>query len=189
MDIHTDTSHTTLRQRPLIFLDTETTSLVVQENELIEIGALKVEPHKPFKILDELNVKVKPNHLDKASNASLKIVQYSDYDWQDALSLKAALVKLDKFAEGGVLVGFNTSFDWGVLDRAYYKIGKYDPFYYHRLDVMPMAYLKLFGDPQIKRFSLGELCQFFKIDRAHKHQALDDTKATYQLFLKLMELK
>ncbi len=188
MDIKTDATKIVLRDRPLIFLDLETTGLEVQKQEIIEIGAIKVEQKKPFKILDELSIKVLPTHLETADKNALKIVGYNERDWQEAISLTDALKKLDEFARDGVLVGYNVSFDWAILDKAYYLLGKQDPFYYHRLDVMPMAFLKLNLKRSLQRFSLGEVCQYLKINRDKKHQALADSKATYLVFKKLFEL-
>ncbi len=189
MDIKTDAHHTTLRQRPLIFLDIEATGLEIQKNEIIEIGALKVSPKKPFKILDELNLKVKPKHIENADKAALKIVGFTVEKWQDAIDIQEALKKLDDFAEEGVIVGYNVNFDWAILDKAYFEQGRQDPFYYHRLDVMPMAYVKLFNKRSLRRFSLGEIARYFGIKERAKHQALDDARTTYQIFKKLLNLK
>lgn len=186
MDITTDTHKTILRARPLIFLDLETTGLEIQKQEIIEIGALKVKSEKPFEITAELNLKVQPEKVELASKDSLKIVGYSEAAWLKAVSLKKALKLLDDFAQQGVLVGFNISFDWAMLDKAYFEQGRQDPFYYHRLDVMSMAYLKLFPNSQMKRFSLGEICQYFAIERKTAHQALDDAKASYEVFKRLI---
>lgn len=188
MDIKTDAHKTSLRERPLIFLDIESTGLEVQKHEIIEIGALKVEPKRPFKILQEISLKVKPQHLEKADKIALKIVGFNQEVWKEAVSLKEALEKLEQFADHGVLVGYNVSFDWAILDKAYSSLGKQDPFYYHRLDVMPMAYLKLFGKRSLKRFSLAELGQFLGIKEENRHHALDDARMTYNVFKKLFEV-
>lgn len=187
MDINTDAHKTTMRSRPLIFLDLESTGLEVQKHEILEIGALKVEPKKPFKILAELNLKVKPEHIEKANKAALKIVGFAPEKWENAVSLKEALDQLDKFAEEGVLVGYNVTFDWAMLDKSYYSLGRYDPFYYHRIDVLTMAYYKLFSKRSVQRFSLGQAAKFFNIIPQNKHQALDDARTTYLVFKKIFE--
>ena len=185
MDIKIDSNHSVMRSRPLIFLDLESTGLQIQKHEIIEIGALKVDPKKPFRVLAELQICVKPEHIQNADKGALKIVGYSSEKWQDAIKLEQALSKLDEFAKDGILVGYNVSFDWAMLDRAYFALGRQDPFYYHRLDVMPIAYSKLFSARKIKRFSLGEICKYLNIQRDTKHRALDDAKATYLVFKKL----
>jgi DNA polymerase-3 subunit epsilon len=159
----------------------------VQKNEIIEIGAIKAKSTSPFKIVEEFSVKVKPHHLEKADKEALKIVGYSEEEWKDALELEEALAKLDEFGKNGVLVGYNVSFDWSFLDKAYFSFGRQDPFYYHRLDVMPMAYLVLNSKRSLKRFSLGEISRFFNLKRLTKHRALDDAHATYLVFKALFE--
>lgn len=177
-----------MRARPLIFLDIETSGLRVQRHEIIEIGVLKVMPKPPFNIVAELEMKVKPKHPERGSKDAYKINGYCAEQWQNALNLEEALAGLDEFGKEGILVGYNISFDWAFLDKAYFSLSKIDPFYYHRLDVMPMAYIKLYSKKKISRFSLGEVCKYFKIDRGNKHRALDDAKSTYLVFKKLFEI-
>lgn len=184
MDI-TNVSQLDFRSRPLIFLDLETTGLRAQKHEIIEIGALKVDPKKPFKVLGELQIKVKPKNIRWATKEALEINGYSAEGWKDAMELEDALKILDEFGREGVLVGFNVSFDWAFLDRAYFALGKRDPFYYHRLDVMALVYFKMFSERKMKRFSLGEACRLLKIERKSAHRALDDARVTYLVFKEL----
>lgn len=184
MDIK-NVSQLDFRSRPLIFLDLETTGLRVQKHEIVEIGALKVVPKKPFKILGELQIKVKPKNIHLAEKEALEINGYSASGWKDAMKLEESLKLLDDFGKDGVLVGYNVNFDWAFLDKAYFALDRTDPFYYHRLDVMPMAYFKLFTERKMKRFSLGEVCRFLEIPREVAHRALDDAKVTYLVFKKL----
>lgn len=187
MDIKTDSNKNGIRRRPLIFLDLEMTGLQTQKHEIIEIGALKVNPEPPFEIIEELEIKVKPKNIQSADKDALKIVGYSEEAWRKAVDLQLALKKLDKFGAEGVMVGFNVTADWAFIDKAYFEQGRLDPFHFRRLDVMSMAYLVLFDEESIKRFGLGELCRFFGINRDGKHQALDDAKVTYLVFKKLFE--
>ncbi len=187
MNIKSPQAILNLRSRPLIFLDIETTSLKVQENEILEIGALKVSAKRPFKVLDQFEVRIKPKHIEKADPQSLKIVEYSDLAWADAKTLDVALKALDEFAEDGVLVGYNIHFDWAVLNKAYHYLGREDPFYYQRIDVMSMAYAKMFSKRSLKRFSMAELCRYLNIRLKESHHALADARTTYLVFQKLMK--
>lgn len=186
MDIHSVDQTTTYRVRPLIFLDLETTGLDVQKHEIIEIGAIRVNSQKPFEIEEELSLKIIPLHIESADKEALKIVGYSDESWQEAIPLEKALQILENFSKQGVMTGFNVSFDWAFLHKAYSCIGKEEPFHYHRLDVLSMAYLQLFNKKNIKKFSLSVICDELKVPRGNKHHALVDAKATYLVFKKLM---
>lgn len=189
MNIHSVDQTTFYRSRPLIFLDLETTGLDVQKCEILEIGAIRVNPKKPFKIEEELSFKVKASHIENAEKEALKIIGYSNKSWQDAISLEKALKILENFSRDGVMVGFNVSFDWAFLHKAYSEIGKEEPFHYHRLDVLSMAYLKLFNRKNIKKFSLSIICDELKVLRGDKHHALSDAKATYLVFKKLFKIE
>lgn len=187
MNIKQDKNPSEMRNRPLIFLDIESTGLEIQKHEIIQIGALKTGSKKPFKTVAELNIKVKPERIKDADKDALKIVGYTEAGWKDAISLQEALVILDDFAKGGIIVGYNVNFDWAILNQAYHSLGRVDPFYYHRVDVMSMAYQTFFPKKEIKRFSLGEICTHLKINRDAAHDAFDDAKVTYLVFKKLMK--
>lgn len=186
MDIYSVDQKRNYRSRPLIFLDLETTGLDVQKYEIIEIGALRVNPDKPFKIEETLSIKVKPVNIETADKEALKITGYTKERWTKAISLDKALKKLEKFSKSGVIIGFNVSFDWAFLHKAYSEMGQEEPFHYHRLDVLSMAYIKLFDQPKVTRFNLSSLCAELKVQRGNKHQALADAKATYLVFKKLL---
>ncbi len=189
MNINSDTGTLKYRARPLIFLDLETSGLEAEKHEIMEIGAVKVSPRKPYKILGELEIKVNPKKFETADPEALKVVEYSREKWKDATSVETALKALDEFATDGILVGFNVTFDWAMLQKAYFELGKLDPFHYHRLDVLSMAYLKLYGKSSLKRFSLSNVCKVLGVERGDKHQALSDARATYLVFKKLIGLK
>lgn len=188
MDIKTKSHTTTMRDRPLIFLDLEATGLEIQKSEIIEIGAVKTEQKYPFEVLGEFHVKVKPQHLETADPEGLKVAGFIPAEWEEALDLKEALKQLDKFSEEGVLVGYNTPFDWALLDKSYFSLGRQDPFYYHRLDVMNLAYYKLYKEKSIQRFSLGNICRYLKIPVENQHRALGDAKMTYTIYKKLFRM-
>ena len=73
----------------LVFIDIETTGLNVFIHEIIEIGCVLV--NSSLKIIDEFEIKVKPQNIQNADNISLKINHYKDKDWKDALTLTEAM--------------------------------------------------------------------------------------------------
>jgi DNA polymerase III epsilon subunit-like protein len=189
MDIHSVKNNIIYRNLPLIFLDLETTGLNVQRCEIIEIGAIRVTPKEPFEIEEELSLKIEPLDIKKADKEALKINGYSKDKWKDAMPLEKALKILEKFSKNGIMVGYNISFDWAFLHKAYFEMGKEEPFHYHRLDVLAMAYLRFFRDKNVLRFNLSNICKVLKVLRGNKHQALEDARATYLVFKKLLEIK
>jgi len=174
-----------LRDIDLAFFDLEFSGLDFS-HEIIEIGVIIVD-HRDFKIEDEISMRVKMRHPEKADAESLKMAGYDDELWKDAYELKDALKILAEKTHGLVFVGFNYSLDWARLEKAFFDCGMQAPYFRRKLDVLSMAYSRLYGDKKIKAFALSELCRYFDIPRGRPHSALDDALAAYQIFVKLMD--
>lgn len=72
--------------------------------------------------------------------------------------------------------------------KALNDLGAFNPpFYYHKLDVMSMAYFALKDEPTIENFSLTNVCQYFDIKRDKCHNAFYDAKFTFEVYKKLRE--
>ena len=178
-----------LKENPLTFLDIETTGLRY-DHEIIEIGGLVVS-QPDYKIISEFVFKIKPRFIANADQIALKIVGYNETDWQDGLDLKTALVRLEDLAKNTILVGQNFTFDWARLEKAFFENGWTDvppAFSYHRLDVMSMAFAKLYNEPKVKHYSLRDLADYFGVTNEHQHNALADSRTTYEVFKKIMAL-
>lgn len=175
----------TMRERPLLFFDVETTGLDPRDNEIVEIGALLVS-QPDFKIVNTYETKVLPVRLETASPKALEVNHFDKDVWEnEAISLRRAILALGKFGQGAVLAGYNITFDWGFVQNALKQLYLPDPFYYHRLDVMSMAFSSLYNLGTLERFNLAECCQHFGIVNEKAHSALSDAKAAYELFLAL----
>src|SRR3989344_3830134 len=93
---------TKIKKRNLAFYDLEFTGLNF-DHEVIEIGCVLVS-QPDFKILKEWLIKIKPSHIENADKNSLKIVEYSDKKWENAVILKKALKEFNKITKNAVLV-------------------------------------------------------------------------------------
>jgi DNA polymerase III subunit epsilon len=178
-----------LKENPLTFLDIETTGLRYDQ-EILEIGGIVVSQPN-YETIKEFDFKVKPINLEIADPIALKIVGYNEKDWQDAISLKEALSQLEAVARNTILIGQNFTFDWTRLEKAFFENGWTDvppAFSYHRLDVMSMAFAKLYKEPRVKHYSLRDLADYFGIKNEHQHNALSDSRVTLAVFKKLMAL-
>lgn len=172
-------------------MDLEFSSLK-PEAEIVEIGGLVVD-QKTLEIEKEFFYKIKLQKPELADEESLEMIGYNQENWKEAKTIDQVLKELIPLFKDNIMVGFNLAMDYARLEKAlaengfYFEKGKADPFYRRRIDVLSMAYLKLKENSQIKYFSLRELCQFYDIKISNEHNALEDSRATYLLFKKLIE--
>ncbi len=175
-----------MREHNLAFTDIETTGFEVLRHEIIEIGCVIATPE--LEVTGEFEFKIKPERLEEADPAALKINHYNEADWADALTLKDAIEVFSEKMKDCVMVGQNVSFDSGFLECAFAKLGIKNSMHYHKLDTMSMAWALLRERSGLNRFSLRELCQHFGIKNERAHSALSDARATFEVYKKMMEL-
>lgn len=168
-------------------IDLETTGLNPHQHEIIEIG-LVLTQSPAFKIEQECEWKVRPERLKSADPKALEIAGYDPKLWQKAVSLQEAMQELSEMTENAIMVAHNISFDWNFLQEAFLQTGVPDKMHYHRLDLLSMAYARLFCTGQVQRYNLESLAAYFGVplDRTHRHGALEDARATYEIFVKLL---
>ncbi len=180
----------TQKTEPKFFsiIDLETTGLNPHQHEIIEIGLvltqapdLKVEQQKEWKIT--------PERLKDADPKALEIAGYEPKLWKKAVSLTQAMQELSDKTEDSIMVAQNISFDWNFLQEAFLQTGVPDKMHYHRLDLLSMAYAHLFYTGKIQRYSLNSLSEYFgvELERSERHSALEDARATYEIFVKLLK--
>lgn len=182
-----------MKAHDLVFIDTEATGLDVTKHELLEIAVIRVsqdwESGKPeFKLVDEWSTKIIPEHIETADPASLRVNGYTVTNWKDAVPLREALEVFAEKTADAIMVAHNVSFDAEFIDTALGKLGIKNTMHYHRLDTVSMAHAILKDSPDTTRYSLGELCKRFGIVNEHAHTALSDSRATFELFKKLLSL-
>jgi len=175
-----------MKKHNFVFLDIETTGLNVVKHEIIEIGCVVTTPK--LKVIEEFEIKIKPEYIENADPISLKVNHYDFMAWQGASSLQDAMKMLSKKVQDCTLVGQNVAFDSGFLEYAFIKTGIKNPMHYHKLDTISMAWAKLHKNKKVTNFSLRELCLFFGIKNDKAHTGLSDARATFKLYKKLMEL-
>lgn len=174
------------RDRKLAFVDLETTGLNPDIHEITEVASLVVNG-KTFEIELEYEEKVRPTNLKTASKEALASYGYSDERWKNAKPLKEVLKRISKIAPGGLITGWNVSFDWWFLDKGFRKHKIEPDFDYHRIDVMSIAYAKLYSKRKVTQLGLRRVAPYFGIKLPDEHGALVDIRATYEVFKKLME--
>ena len=180
----TDKPSTKIKERPLIFVDLEFTGLEFQ-HEIIQIGALVVS-QPDFKQIKEWEVKVKAEHMDQADPQALKIVGYTDEKWKDAIDIRLALEQFNELAKDGVIVGWNIAMDFLFLKKTYARLNLKPTFHWQIIDVMSMAFKDLYHLPELHEYRMGEITEHFGIKNDVHHDALEDARMTYEIYMKLM---
>lgn len=183
-----------MKKHNLAFTDLETTGLDAHKHEIIEIGCviakqiqgLGIGGGPKVEIITDFAIKIKPERIETADPEALKINHYNEEDWRGAVSLEEAMKFYAEKTRDTELIGQNVSFDWVFLDEAFRRTGVKNEMHYHRLDVMSMAFAKLYDDNNAQKFSLRALCDYFGVKNEKAHSALSDARATFEIYKKLM---
>ncbi|HJA65429.1 DNA polymerase III subunit epsilon [Lachnoclostridium sp. An169] len=155
-----------------IAFDVETTGLDPQENEIIEIGALKV---RDGKVADRFMEFIHP--LSPISTYITGLTGITNDMVADARPRKQVVSDFIDFCEDDVLIGHNVSFDYSFMKcsaardgMAFEKLG---------IDTLKIAQ-KVHSSLDSK--SLGSLCEYYHIENKSAHRAYHDALATAKLY-------
>lgn len=175
-----------MRNHNFAFIDIEATGIDIRKHEIVEIGAVITTPD--LEVIEEFDIKIKPERLEDADPVSLKISHYNEKEWEEAMTLTEAMQVFTEKVKDTIMVGHNVAFDSGLLENAFSKTGILNTMHYHKLDTVSLAWAKLHREPDLEHFSLRELCLRFGIVNEKAHTALSDARATFELYKKLMSL-
>ncbi len=183
-----------MKRHNLAFIDLETTGLDPKKHEIIELGCLIVKqiPNPNgrgpnLEVIEELELKIKPKHLETAEPEALKINGYNEMEWLFAVELEQAMKVLAEKTKDCIMVGQNVFFDWSFLKEAFEQTGIENKMHFHRIDLISMAFAKLYHDQSLERYNLRALAEFFGVENSRAHTALADIKATFEIYKKLLD--
>lgn len=171
----------------LAFIDLETTGFRPDRHEIIEIGCL-VLTQPDLQIIGELDLKVKPEHLETAEPEALAVNGYNSGDWLFAVDLAQALKALNDQAEGAIMISHNITFDWPFLERAYAQTGLPNRLASVRLDLLSIAFAKLYNEERVQRFNLRALADYFGLKNEQQHTAMADIRVSVEIYKKLLAI-
>jgi len=161
-------------------LDTETTGLDTQNDEIISIGAVRIvngrilngEKFNQF-IDPKMNI---PLESEKIHGINNKMVEGKP-------DIKEVLPLFYKFSENTVLVAHNAAFDMKMFSMKEAETGiKFDS---PLLDTLLLA---LIVYPMHKKHDMASIANFAGVDIVGRHTAMGDASATAEIFLKLIPL-
>jgi DNA polymerase-3 subunit epsilon len=177
-------------QQALAFIDVETTGLDNETAEIIELGVVIAKlKDGELVVTDQLDLKIRPEHLETAEPAALRINGYNEADWLFAVTLQDAMKIFAEKTNGAIFVAHNITFDYGFIERALKKTETENKMHYHKIDTIALAFGALKDNDDMNKFSLKALTEYYGIENKKAHSAFADAYATYELFKKLMNLK
>lgn len=173
----------------MAFVDIETTGFNVETQEIIELACILVKHDgADYQVIDELELKIKPEHIETADDQALRINGYNEAEWMFAMTLEQAMQQFAEKTKGAVFVAHNVGFDWSFLAKAFAVTGVEHQMAFRKLDTISIAYAKFANNPDVKKFSLTALAEYFGIENPKAHTALADTRVTVEIFKKLMAM-
>ena len=155
----------------LVALDLETTGLDAERDAIIQVGAVKFRGAEK---LGEFSTFVDPGRRIPLEITELTGI--TDGDVAGAPSLTAVLPRLARFIAQFPIVGHSVQFDLDFLRRHWPGLDN------ESLDTFELASILL---PSAERYSLESLANTLGIPLNRSHQALEDARATWHLFLAL----
>lgn len=170
----------------IAIVDVETTGLDIGTHEIIEIGAI-VFDDKDFKIIDTVDLKVKPEHPENSDPKALVVNGYNETDWQDAIPLSDAMKIFVEKTNGAMFCAHNMAFDYHFINIALKKCGIENKMDYHNIDIFTLAWAKI-PHEKIHRWGLKTICEYLEIPpEPAVHRGINGAMAEYEVYKKLMQ--
>lgn len=187
----------------IVFVDIETTHLDIDLAEPIQIAAIAVDKSS-LKVIDEFEIKIKFNE-SWANKDALKRNHYNPHKWKlEAVSSVEARILFSSFCQKHAtwnrtskkgnqytvaeMAGHNAdAYDAPIISKWYRANNEYIPLSCWRtgvIDTMHMAKIVelVYGENWDTGFSLRALCDRFGILLKNEHDALEDVRATVDLY-------
>ncbi len=152
----------------LVSIDLETTGLDPAQDEIIEIGAVRM---RDGVIIDEFQTLIDPGRAVPTLVTSL--TGLTTEDLKDAPKIQAVLPRLLAFVGDAPFIAHNVGFDASFLNRQGIMQNNL------RLDTYELASVLL---PRAERYNLTSLTSMFDFEIGNAHRALYDAKATAYLY-------
>jgi len=161
-----------------VVFDIETTGLSPINDMITEIGAVKIEDGI---VIDEFSQLINPERPIPKKIVSLTGI--TDEMVKDKPTINEILSDFEEFIKDSVLVAHNASFDVGFIRERFSNVDK-------TLDNPVLDTLELTRAlfPQLKSHRLNIVAKHLNVSLENHHRAVDDAKATAEIFIKCMEL-
>lgn len=160
-----------------VVFDIETTGFSPERNNIIEIGAVKVENGE---ITEKFSTFVNPKEPIPFRITQLTTI--TDDMVEDAPYISEVLPSFLEFSSGCSLVAHNARFDVSFIRQKAKDLAIETDFTY--LDTVAMARAML---PELGKFKLDNVAKALNVPLENHHRAVDDAGCTAQIFVKLIK--
>ncbi len=162
----------------LVFIDIETTGLNPAIDVILQIAVLRKRAEG---VIDEWNTLIKtdqavPREITELTGITGELCN------REGIELNQALKELSNIIERGTVVCYNSGFDIKFLERAYAHCNQPSPFYKIK-DALVMARREL----NLSDYKLKTIADHYEISTEGYHNAINDCRILYQVYLKLNE--
>jgi DNA polymerase III epsilon subunit-like protein len=169
--------------RPFCVVDLETTGLNKNGNDRVfEIAAVRYDANRQVNgtlhLLIDPGVPIPPE-IQQLTGITQEEVTASGIDTRDAL------LQLDNFIDGQMVVTYNAPFDVSMLEQERQRIGLTEPLVREYACALSAARFLL---PGLKNYRLGTVANALKIPLDRAHQADADVLATGEAVCQLLSL-
>ncbi|AMD94705.1 PolC-type DNA polymerase III [Leptotrichia sp. oral taxon 847] len=167
-----------IEEETYVVFDIETTGFDPFNDKIIEIGAVKM---KGKKIIGEFSEFVNPKI--PIPEEIVKLTSITDEMVKDAPDIKTILPKFLEFCGDSTVVAHNAKFDVGFIkQKSSDQNLEFSP---SVVDTLPLARALLTKE---QRFGLANLTKYFGITLESHHRAIDDARATAEVFQKFFNM-
>lgn len=160
-----------------VVFDIETTGFKPRFNKIIEIGAVKIVDGE---IVDHFSEFINPERPIPYNIMQLTGIKDDMVASADTIDL--VLPRFLEFCKDCVLVAHNASFDTGFIKYYANELGL--PYDFTVMDTLTLSQIIYHN---LGKYTLDRICKYLGINLQNHHRAVDDAKATAQIFLKLIE--
>lgn len=161
-----------------VIFDIETTGFSMTNDNIIEIGAIKI---KEGKVIGKFSEFVNPERSIPLTITQLTGI--TDEMVQNCENIKSILPKFMEFIDNSVVVAHNANFDVGFIKKNCMELNL--KFENPVMDTIPLC---KFLFPELKKFKLNVIAKHLDISLENHHRAVDDAGATCEILLRCFKM-
>lgn len=186
-----------LKDRGFIVVDTETTGLDAEKNQILEVAILVV---KNFEPVDCFNIKIKHREYTVSTRAmevnKIDLVEHEKlaYTEKEASERIINFLSDHKEEQGLIVVGQNVQFDLKFIENMLWRSYKTKEWReiisYRTFDLMSLSFIRnIEGKIKLEKQDLDSIIAAIGLESdSERHTAMGDCELTYEAMIKLLKM-